>query len=792
MVTWRTLCTFGRNVLAVEIELTIDVSGHFHIGTGSGRGRATDAVVVTDENGAPFIPGSTIKGLCKWQACRIIDAYPGFGPNPEKAVKSESPLIGPAFEIFGGGSDRQYAEDRVWFDHATASSVIPMGRSGRSTRDRLTGRTRDKQLFFYENAGPSRFKTTLRCEDDLSPAALLLWMLSLRRIDAIGGQRRRGKGQCQCSVKIVDPGSAAELAALKNVELPGSGANREQQNAFRRFALPLLEAAQTNKPLPLNVPTKKDPTSDKGSIQRSQNVCWLVFATAKTSITLGHEQAADNTIGSEDFISGTALRGALAWRSIRAGLSPESDLFQAIFVHERVQFGPLYPAPHGWSTGGTFPMPVPMSFFTCKRFPGAKGNPLVATDGLADGMWHPCQQCDQCGVPMVPADGYLQVMGYSEEASLQLGRPEMHVSARTAIDEHTQRGAEGQLFVLQSVPAGTRLAGYLWGEQELLKRVFGDLLNQRTTLRVGKAKSRGQGAIEVHVKAADSDANQKYPCLLPKHPSDDEAVFSNNNDFLFLTLYSDLIAIDEYLRPITTLTAARLWQLLGGQSDDVPFELEVGFVGTRRIGGYLGVVGLPRSPDIAIRAGATWRLRWREGLSPTDRSTAWQALLKAQTDGLGLRRGEGYGRVIVNLPLHAARWDKMQWESQQVDMDGTSFPSWESPTPAKADRRSQLVLLGSPADDFAPAYRRLFAHLAQADNPLRAVQTLLDDPLHRSGKTFNLADQLKKLVDETRGLNLKLMEDNKCVANKSANDPEIVARFKQALKKFSGEDLDHV
>ncbi len=312
--------------MAIKIRLTIDIRDDFHIGTGAGRGRATDAVVLVDQQGVPFLPGSAIKGLCKWQAGRLIDAYPALGPKPEPSA------TGPVFEIFGGGTDRKHAEDRVWFDHA-----YPVGtrhklrtvRTGRSARDRVSGRASDGHLFFYEDALPAAFETTLTCEDDLSPTALLLLILSLRRIEALGGQRHRGKGRCRTTVQVLDPGSVPQLAGLV---LPSDDPG--QVAAFSEFAQSLLNGnsvrPESLEPEPGVGGSAPDslPQSANGAgaapaaSSGSRQACWIVFGYAASPLTLGHDQALDNTIPSEDFIAGASVRGALAWQASVKGSRP--------------------------------------------------------------------------------------------------------------------------------------------------------------------------------------------------------------------------------------------------------------------------------------------------------------------------------------------------------------------------------------------------------------------------------------------------------------------------------------
>lgn len=46
-------------------KLTFEMTGYWHMGSGFGEGANLDAVVVKTQNGLPYIPGKTVKGLMR-------------------------------------------------------------------------------------------------------------------------------------------------------------------------------------------------------------------------------------------------------------------------------------------------------------------------------------------------------------------------------------------------------------------------------------------------------------------------------------------------------------------------------------------------------------------------------------------------------------------------------------------------------------------------------------------------------------------------------------------------------
>ncbi len=377
---------------------------------------------------------------------------------------------------------------------------------------------------------------------------------------------------------------------------------------------------------------------------------------------------------------------------------------------------------------------------------------------------------------MRPLAGYYQLEGDDDRAMPLVGGPPMRVFQRTAIDEATGRAEDGKLYSLESLQRGTYLAGYVWGPSDLLEPLLRDRCERWTTIRVGKAKSRGQGLVDLFLRAATDDEHPVFPGLLPavQPPTGDGSSALAASAAFHVTLYSDLIAVDHWLRPVTRLTEDGWWRLVGGQGAP-PFQLTRAFVSTRRAGGFLGVPGVPRSSDPAIAAGSTWRFQWRDPQDKAANSAAYQRLCQAQLGGVGLRRGEGYGRFVVDLPLHTAAWDDMTLVSHRIALAATEYPLRDFGTEAQAESaRWMRDRLPSGSTDSTVEYRRLFAEFAQRADLVQAVQKLLSDPLHRQGKSKNLARELAKV-----GFSADALPDSK--------DTEQVEKFRQSLITASGE-----
>ena len=101
---------------------------------------------------------------------------------------------------------------------------------------------------------------------------------------------------------------------------------------------------------------------------------------------------------------------------------------------------------------------------------------------------------------------------------------------------------------------------------------------------------------------------------------------------------------------------------------------------TEVIGGYNSHLRLPRQQWPAIASGSVFAFEIEKSLDQ-------ERLLQLEHNGLGLRKGEGYGRIAVN------RQSNLQlWEETQLD-DPESQPSPIAPDASEVPEAIQNILL---------------------------------------------------------------------------------------------------
>lgn len=628
-----------------QLKVTIQLLSDYHIGTGTGRGRTVDAVIVKDPSGLPYLLGSSIKGLARHHAestlvPTLFSTSHDFG------------LIDCVFGAQGSEPGTFHFDDFHLASSTVSDRPIVVGRSA---RDRQSGTSEYKALFFQEVGAAATFESIVEganlSDDAYGVRAMMLVVMALRKIESLGASRRRGRGRCKVTVEIIDG-----PAGLKGKQLPQADADDWLSECLNN---PQLKVEPAKPPEEFSSDSSPDETM----------ACLPILGLAATPLVLAADQGTDNIILSLDYIPGSALRGAFAHGLLKNGQTENSDLFQQLIVHEKLHFGPLYPMQDNVArlSRMTMPVPVPASFVECKDEPGelrSDGNNGRQSHGIRDRLHFPTENECGCAASLVPRTGWGSLYQSDRTAPLELrlwNSPQFTIQ-RTEISKETQRATPNMLYATEAIPAETWFAGYVWGPQWALDFLSSRIRSSLQSVRIGKSRTRGHGKLllwdERESAQSTSDSAKRdpyYPLLYAPESQYDRCPESGFS----LTCYSELIAVDTWLRPLTSLCARELWRLITLPGDAVttpPFQISRGYVRQNRVAGFNGRPGLPRVVDVAISAGSCWQLEWDPHVSNEQKSFAWDRLLLAHRQGLGLRRAEGFGRIMINSPLHEAHF----------------------------------------------------------------------------------------------------------------------------------------
>lgn len=380
-----------------------------------------------------------------------------------------------------------------------------------------------------------------------------------------------------------------------------------------------------------------------------------VKATLLTPCCISEQPAMGNEVETLDYIPGAALRGMLVDLYLRQ--APADETFREIFCSDEISFPNLYPV--GCS-------PWPLSAHVCKRQPGFLND---RSESLRHGVWDllfedaegfspQCrnrQHCDEgCAGPLKPHHKTWysgeQVKPKSESGPRKL------LVMRTAVDSTIGSALDRSLHSQQELPADATFTGTLTASDaptlDRTKKLIESLIEKlggSTNIEVtGYTGRRRAGRVRLRLLPASAPSKPRFFKTWPKPSQSDHCYFA-------LTFASDVILVDQLLRPIITLD--RQGNVLKDEMDfprDVELTVEKAFVSQRRVSGWNAVAQIFKPDDMAMVMGSTFLVKVKE--ADEQRVTAWMQRVSEQ--GAGLRRAEGFGRVRFDEPLHRKAADE--------------------------------------------------------------------------------------------------------------------------------------
>ena len=390
---------------------------------------------------------------------------------------------------------------------------------------------------------------------------------------------------------------------------------------------------------------------------------------------------------SVSFISGTMLRGALARLYLdQHGVADET--FQRLFVDESAcRFGPLDPGTRVF----------PQTAISCKRHPGFRGEGRghgvadvlwvrvarelagTASEGDSDRQW---RECCLCGNDMKCLDGFWEEDSQPEGGPSCCRAPRA-VNAHVGIDRVTSTAAESIFFPLESIACESRdsseqiiptvLLGSLQAEDRDVAFLKQLLDAEDWIVHLGHARTRGYGRVRLELEPIETqdplDSWQTWSRDLAgfaQELSVGSAALDPQRDFCFsLTFPSGAILLDELLRYSLDPSHMVNWLPAFGEAG-VPLSLEerpasalpgggelrflTALTGHERVRGWNAAHGLPKQDDWAVTRGAVYAYLFRG--DEEERGKLLQSLRELQRNGLGVRRNEGFGAVLVSDTFH--------------------------------------------------------------------------------------------------------------------------------------------
>lgn len=371
-------------------------------------------------------------------------------------------------------------------------------------------------------------------------------------------------------------------------------------------------------------------------------------------LILASKHAAGNVVHTMDYISGSALRGAFATRYISLKGSPKvnRDEFIQFFCSNEVRFGNLYPES---KAEGYFVSPLPISAKTCKGYKGFKNDdPSKEIHGVSDYLLREMREsCPHCNAPLEahPCSYEFKPGDYGYCKKVVVGR---RLSVHNEIDDMTKRSKDGILYTLEHINEEEQFVGGITFSRESLYESFKNLFLGNETgisLKIGQARSRGMGKVVI-VNFFRSDLSSfvmAKDTVKKRVEAFNDGNIENNETKFSLTLFSDAIICDKFLRYLTTIPEWLVEEELNIPSSKI--KKFKGFATSRILSGWNAALGLPKENEIVVNKGSSFLYTFKDNGKGDNRKLI-QALEELENRGIGFRRNEGFGEIIVCDPIH--------------------------------------------------------------------------------------------------------------------------------------------
>ncbi len=622
----------------MKLKFEIKFGSDYHIGAGHSDGLA-DSAVFKGEGGVPEIRGTTLSGLLGqglWDLLqngllRHLRAC-GCSGIKEKGVRpycDDQPSC-PLCRIMGSP-----VRSKEWYISTAKlkkpSELKPTRINWRNRVNPRTGTAEHRKLFSQEVVGADAvFEFVVENEvTDLKTIEEAAFIVAgFRMIRNMGGSRRRGKGLCQIRLVEVSP----ELP-----EMAGSKHAAPEEVLLDIFRLRWLDGDELKISLPANDLFAKENLPVDTGRKRSFTLVLL----AEEPVIIAGKAEAGNSFQSNDYIPGSTLLGALAWKAARKNDLADKEIYDRfceLFLRGGVRVSPLYKAK--LVGNDVYPaIPSPLDFLTCKLKPGlemhghgAKGYAFVADEPKE------CAECrsERRVTPLVPLNRYVSL--HPKYLVTEVNNvEEMHI----AIDPRTGKARSGDLYSYSALAAGQYFIGTIeiedWHTFAWLLRKEGENREGVSLeFRIGKAAGRGYGLTKVWL-------SEKEPALT-FHGQPLEKRVKDISEPIVMTLLSDAILTDMWGRFYGTFKQEFLEEILG-----VKVQVINVYARTRSIDGFNSHLGLPRWREIAIVAGSSVGFKIKESMDPAEFVNRLRELEKK---GIGFRRAEGFGKLAFNHPIY--------------------------------------------------------------------------------------------------------------------------------------------
>lgn len=486
-------------------------------------------------------------------------------------------------------------EGKWHFSDATletdARSVVTMG----VRVDPRWRRAEDGKFFTRElGSGNSAFTFTI---EGSAMQEEIEWLVVLARyIRRFGNRRRRGAGLCEIELTDVSgaPSDYTQEAILNDFKTRQEGGK------------------------PQNV--QSDEATKETPVDESNAKRYRLYLRTETPVVISATQEAGNNYTGEIFIPGRTVRGAIGALAYRRNTEPTSN-FDHIFMLGGASFSMLYPIENTALIDT-----VPNGIFRDKEH-----GTLISQISGSDTKGHNKYR------------GYyhLGLLDAQEESYIPL-QTKMHVS----IDNRTKRSLTGELYSYEAIPTGTHYVGEITlsdVEWHTFAETTGIRLNKAFDIFIGKGRRRGYGRCKAIIQPVEDETTPPVWCPVKLS----ERLQLSGKDWLLMVFASDTILLDDWGRAVNFEDKKSGQAALKALLQLGSITIQHTNIQPKLIEGFDLRSGLPMWRDLGIAKGSVIAFEMANSNESIE-----DVFANLEQQGIGLRRSEGFGRVIFNHPLY--------------------------------------------------------------------------------------------------------------------------------------------
>ncbi len=637
---------------------------------GEGRVGVVDRDIAFDVLGLPILPGRRLKGLWREAYLDVTDAWKQCGETFASVDSifgktGQKPNDGSARFNIGNAELKQADSLRYWLKYLfyqdgkekkpnlLVDDVMDYYTSVRTQTaiDRHTGAAKENTLRLTRTLESGWvFRAPVHFSETPNPELKNALALGAAALRYMGTARTRGLGRVQCRLFEENNGHEKDLTPdLTQLDLPSiAGA----------------DTIRSSKKITFNAVSK---TGTPSHVLRYR-------LTLKNPTVIPVVNGDPNTVVTRQDIPGSHLLGAAAWHYLKdPSHAPTDKAFCNAFLDGGLRFLTAYPEVHDRNADDELDqrtVPVPHSIREFKE----KNKTLVDfSETLND---------EQKRKPKRRIGSRFARIYTKKLKTTTVATALNYHHARASNDRRIGRATEnsGALFKYEAIQPDQSFQGAVLGTKDDLNNLK-ELLENVNPIKLGRSRSAQYGLAQftwIDNTPLDLNKHIEWEGFIDIAKTTYTPPFHNNR--LIITTLSPMLAVNDKGHPGADFPIRELVNLLDLASDN-ELELTASYTRTEMIIGYHTHLRLPRQQHLAIAAGSVFEFKLKQELSEDGK----KGLVKLEQNGIGLRKGEGYGRVAVNRQYELDLTGKGEQPFQKADI--------KKPT-KKAPQEIQRLLQG--------------------------------------------------------------------------------------------------